>query len=121
MQEFNSMCCLLQAPAITVEEASDCSPTEECGLVMPPFRDHTASTGTTRTHTHARMHARTHTHTHTRTHARTDTRISSCSLSEHVWCLSLFLVSESGHEDNEEEGEEVNPAMSAGNYLCMLK
>ena len=30
----------------------------------------------------------------------------------------VVTLSESGHEDNEEEGEEVNPAMNAGNYTC---
>ena len=33
-----------------------------------------------------------------------------------IYVYTLYIISESGHEDNEEEGEEVNPAMNAGNF-----
>ena len=39
----------------------------------------------------------------------------------HVCTYFCSFFSESGQEDNGEEGEEVNPAMSAGNFICNLR
>ena len=67
-----------------MEEAGVRSPSEESGLFMQPLRDRTASFG-----------------------------ILNYCCSIYHW-LSVVVPIESGHEDNEDEGEDGNPAMSAG-------
>ena len=95
-----------------MEEARVRSPSEESGLVMQPLRDRTASFGMHYYYVHAYIYNKIK-HTHT-TFVCMYIHINSVAIN--TVCLYYIIFPESGHEDNEDEIEEGNPAMMAGDY-----